>query len=219
MIIFMSDILCVTNRLLCKEDFLCRIDKIAKCSPKGIILREKDLNEAEYMALAKKVIEVCEKYHVPCILHSFVDVAITLRMDKIHLPLQLLRGMSEAEKACFTVIGASCHCALEAIEAEQLGCTYIVAGHIFATDCKKGVEPRGIDFLERVCKSVAVPVYAIGGITSSNMKKVLKAGAQGGCMMSGLMCCEKIESYIDEISMRGMSLNEVVRRQTNDDLR
>lgn len=190
MITFMSDILCVTNRLLCKEDFLYRIEKIAACGPAGIILREKDLTGEEYMILAEQVMEICKKYAVPCILHSFIQEARKLKSEAIHLPLPVLRGMTKEDKADFKIIGASCHSADDAVEAENLGCTYITAGHIFATDCKKSLPPRGTGFLKIVCRSVSVPVYAIGGINSGNVESVRNAGAKGACIMSGLMCCE-----------------------------
>ena len=64
----------------------------------------------------------------------------------------------------FKVIGTSVHSVEDAIKAEQLGATYMTAGHIFATDCKKGLPPRGLDFLKNVCDAVEIPVYAIGGI-------------------------------------------------------
>lgn len=188
MIIFMSDILCITNRKLCREDFLTRLEKIAKAAPAGILLREKDLSEAEYEALAIHVLALCEHYQVPCILHSFSAVAIRLAARRIHLPLPLLRRMTPEEKSHFSTIGASCHSIADAREAEQLGCTYITAGHIFATDCKKGVPPRGIPFLREVCQSVSIPVLAIGGIHADNLSQVRDAGAKGACIMSGLMC-------------------------------
>ena len=84
-------------------------------------------------------------------------------------------------------MGTSVHSPEEAALAEKLGASYVTAGHIFATDCKKGVPPRGLDFLENVCKSVKIPVYAIGGITRSNMHLALEKGAAGVCVMSGLM--------------------------------
>lgn len=194
----MSDILCVTNRALCKNDFLTRIENIAKASPAGIILREKDLPEAEYEILAKKVMEICEKHSVACILHSFTDTAIKLKADKIHLPLHLLSKLTEQEKRQFSVIGGSCHSVEDAVLAQKLGCTYISAGHIFATDCKKGLPPRGIDFLKQVCDSVSIPVYAIGGITCGSISLIRRSGAAGGCVMSGLMSCENPAEYLDK---------------------
>lgn len=49
-------------------------------------------------------------------------------------------------------------------EAEQLGASYLTAGHIYATDCKRGLPPRGLGFLKEVCREVSIPVYGIGGI-------------------------------------------------------
>lgn len=194
----MSDILCVTNRNLCKEDFLVRIEKIAKTKPKGIILREKDLSEADYRTLAIKVTQICQKYDVPCILHSFINAAIELNVGSIHLPMHILRQMSGEQKAKFSIIGASCHCSEDAAEAEKLGCTYITAGHVFDTDCKKGLPGRGLDFLYSICKAVSIPVYAIGGIDSHNFVSVRRAGAEGACIMSGLMCCEDVNKYMED---------------------
>lgn len=189
MIISMFKILCVTNRQLCEGDFLSRIEAIAKCRPEGILLREKDLSEEEYRELAKQVIEICRKYQVKCIFHSYISVAMELKADAIHLPMYKLRTMTEEEKQQFPIFGASCHSVEEAIEAEKAGCSYIIAGHIFATDCKKGLAPRGVSFLEEVCKAVEIPVYAIGGIDATKLKILQQAGAQGACMMSGCMKC------------------------------
>ncbi|MBR4626993.1 MAG: thiamine phosphate synthase [Ruminococcus sp.] len=186
----MSDIICVTNRKLCGGDFLAQIRKIAAAHPKAIILREKDMPPEEYAQLAKQVMEICAAYGTECILHSFADIAIELGAEAIHLPLHILKEMPEEMKNSFRIIGASCHSAEDAAEAERLGASYITAGHVFATDCKKGLPPRGLDFLREVCRTVHIPVYAIGGITPENIKDILSCGAAGGCIMSGLMQCE-----------------------------
>ncbi len=199
MIICMSDILCVTNRKLCKEDFLIRIEKIAKENPKGILLREKDLPVEEYKDLAKSVLEICQKYNTTCIFHSFADVAKELKHTAMHLPLPLLRILKEEDKSRFSILGASCHSVEEAEEAECLGCTYIIAGHIFETDCKKGLAGRGLDFLRNVCESVSVPVYAIGGISAQNIGRVKNVKAAGACIMSGIMTCDSPCQYLKQL--------------------
>jgi len=191
----MSDVLCVTNRNLCEGNFLQRVEEIAANKPKGIILREKDLTEEEYKKLAEGVLLLCKKYDTLCILHSFIDAAIELGAESIHLPLHILRKMDEEKKKMFKQIGASCHSVKDAEEAQRLGCTYITAGHVFETDCKKGLEPRGLDFLKNVCESISIPVYAIGGIGSENIKSVRDAGAKGVCIMSGLMRCEDVKEF------------------------
>lgn len=190
MIIFMSDILCVTSRLLCQEDFLTRLERIADAGCAGIILREKDLSPEKYRLLAEQVLPICRSRHVPCILHNDPRTAEALGTDALHLPLPVLRTLSPSRKASFRILGSSCHSLDEALEAESLGCTYITAGHIFSTECKKGLKPRGVEFLREICRNVAIPVWAIGGITPSVFSLVTEAGARGGCVMSGLMSCE-----------------------------
>lgn len=207
MIISMSDILCVTNRHLCGEDFLCRIRSIAAAHPAGIILREKDLPEDAYRALAKQVLQICREQDVPCSLHSFVDAAIELGAEAIHLPLPVLRAMSDPQKACFKSIGASCHSIEDALEAEQLGCTYITVGHIFETACKQDLPGRGLDFLSSVCERVSIPVYAIGGISEHNIASVRAAGAAGACVMSGLMQCEDVSETMKRFEKAGEKLD------------
>lgn len=196
MIISMSDILCVTNRSLCKEDFLVRIEKIAKTEAAGIILREKDLSEEEYQALAEKVLIICQKQKMQCILHTHTKVARKLACNAIHLPMPILRSLTKEERDAFQILGASCHSLEEAVEAENLGCTYITAGHIYETDCKKGLPGRGIGFLKKICETVSLPVYAIGGISAENIWEIKNAGAAGGCIMSGMMQCEDVQGYL-----------------------
>lgn len=191
----MFDILCITNRRLCQGDFLKRIKRLAACHPAGIVLREKDLPEVVYEALAKEVLAICKRHGTPCMLHSFTDAAIRLQADSLHLPLPQLRCISPAQRERFSVLGSSCHSVADAQEAEELGCTYITAGHVFDTDCKKGLPGRGLDFLREVCSAVNIPVYAIGGINPENISHVRIAGAAGACVMSGAMTCADAQAY------------------------
>lgn len=185
----MSDILIVTNRALCGEDFFVRLERIARARPAGIIVREKDLSPEEYGSLASRALALCRRHGAPCILHSFSDAALALGAEGLHMPLPLLREMGAAERRRFAVLGASCHSSGDAAEAERLGCTYVTAGHVFDTESKRGLPGRGLDFLRRVCRSVAIPVYAIGGVGPENIAAVREAGAAGACVMRAAMRC------------------------------
>ena len=202
----MFELLCVTSRALCRGDFLGQMERVAAARPAGIILREKDLPPPEYKKLAVAVMDLCARYGVPCILHSFVGVARELGRASIHLPLPALRELSEAERAAFPILGASCHSVADAVEAEALGCHYITAGHVFDTACKAGTPGRGLDFLREVCASVLIPVYAIGGIAPENVAKVRQAEAAGACVMSGAMTSADPEAYFAEMKERADAL-------------
>lgn len=181
-------LICVTNRKLCKDDLLTRIAQIAQGKPHGIMLREKDLTQIEYEALAFVVNKICLKNDVPLIINQNVKAAAKLKLPNIHLFMENLKSFKN-ELVGFSQVGASVHSIEEAKEAERLGATYLVAGHIFSTDCKKGVPPRGLQFLKEVCETVAIPVFAIGGITRNNIGEVAGTGASGVCIMSEAMTC------------------------------
>lgn len=199
----MSDIICVTNRKLCEEDFLDRLRRIAECRPAGIMLREKDLSEEEYETLAARVMEICDENSTTCILHSFAGTAARLSAKALHMPMNKLKAMTVEEKACFELIGASCHSAEEVACAQELGCGYVTAGHVFQTDCKRGLEPRGLDFLREACRAADIPVYAIGGVNAENIGSVIAAGAAGVCVMSGLMTCDDPKEYMRMLRAAG----------------
>ena len=181
-------VIAVTNRRLCDRPFTEQLERVCSHHPRALILREKDLSEHEYELLAGQVLEICRTHDVPCILHTYTEVARRLGCSRIHLPLPLFR--TEASSlGDFSLVGTSVHSVEDAIEAEKLGASYLTAGHIYVTDCKKGLPPRGTGFLREVCLQVSVPVYAIGGIhlDENQMKEIIDSGAAGGCIMSGMM--------------------------------
>ncbi|MEG0875289.1 MAG: thiamine phosphate synthase [Clostridiales bacterium] len=173
----------ITNSTLYPDNYLQKIEEIALLQPWAIILREKNLSEKDYETLAKAVMAICEKQQTKLFLHSYINVAKKLNHTKIHLSLPALQQHQD-EMDFFQEIGVSVHSLDQAIEAEKLGATYITPGHIFATDCKKGLRPRGLDFLAKIVKSVKIPVYGIGGICPKNAHEVLATGAKGVAMMS-----------------------------------
>ena len=181
--------ICVTNRTLCRDDFLTRIDHIAKKGvADAILLREKDLTEREYLELAEKVLSICKSHNRRCILHTYYKAAKELGCKEIHLPLPLLQKMrEEGEKEWFTTVGTSVHSLKQANLAMHLQADYMTAGHIFETDCKKGLPGRGLSFLSKVVCESEVPVYGIGGLSADNAGQVMETGAAGVCIMSGFM--------------------------------
>lgn len=195
----MFKLLSVTARTLCKEDFLARVDAICAAGIDGIILREKDLSELKYRSLAADVLQICRDTGTPCALHTYVTAAKSLHAEALHLPLQAFLSLGEAEKRAFPTIGVSCHSLDDVIAAQDGGCSYVTLGHIFATDCKRGLPGRGLAFLDEVCRRANVPVYAIGGINRDNIARVRDAGASGACIMSGLMTCPDPAAYLEEL--------------------
>ena len=184
-------VICVTHRLLCPDDFLERLESIAAQHPYALVLREKDLSESEYEALARDCLRICQKHAVPLNLNSQIAVAQRIGCDGIHLPFHLLlQHKNELED--FSRVGVSLHSPEEAAQLTDTPATYVQAGHVFPTDCKAGVPPRGLSFLRAVCQATDLPVFGIGGITAERYPAVVQTGAAGACIMSGLMTCNDV---------------------------
>lgn len=186
----MCRLIAVSNKALCQDNFAERIRKISALGI-PVILREKDLDENEYYQLLCSI-------NVPEITaHTYVGAARRFGCKSIHMPLSALESM---DISGFKTVGASVHSATQAIHAARFGATYLTAGHIFVTDCKKGMPPRGTDLIREIKASVSLPVYAIGGITPQNADEAINAGADGVCIMSGFMACEDIDVYAEMYS-------------------
>lgn len=194
----------ISNRKLCENENLEKqIKKIFSAYEKKIILknfdivaltlREKDLNKNEYLKLIEKVYPICQKYKINLILHQNYDLNLDdkYKIDGIHLSYNIFKSLNENIKAelikKYKRIGVSIHSLNEAKEAESLGASYVVAGHIFETDCKKSLEPRGLKFIEDLSSTLTIPIFAIGGIDEKNSLSVIDSGAFGVCMMSSIM--------------------------------
>ena len=194
----------ISNRKLCENENLEKqIEKIFLAYEKKIILknfeivsftlREKDLDENEYLNLVEKIYPICKKHKINLILHQNYDLNLDDKymIEGLHLSYEIFKSLNknirEGLIKKYKRIGVSIHSLDEAKEAESLGATYVVAGHIFETDCKKDLKPRGLKFVEDLSSVLTIPIFAIGGIDEENSQSIINSGAFGLCMMSSLM--------------------------------
>lgn len=171
-----------------KRDFLEQLQYIGHCCqvPNALILRRKDLSLASYELL----LQALPPLPYTIIPHTHYLLARDYGYKAIHVPLTILQSNAmQMQVQHFTTISTSVHSIEEAKVAAALGATHLIAGHVFATTCKEGVPPRGVDWLQQVCTATALPVYAIGGfaLTEPRQKQAQKAGAQGVCVRSAYM--------------------------------
>lgn len=194
----------ISNRKLCENENLEKqIEKIFSAYQRKIILenfeivaltlREKDLYKNEYLKLVEKIYPICQKYRIDLILHQNYDLVLEdkYNIEGIHLSYNTFKSLNKNIRKelikKYKKIGVSIHSIDEAKEVEMLGATYIVAGHIFKTDCKKDLEPRGLEFIQELSSALIIPIFAIGGINQENSHLVINNGAFSVCMMSSLM--------------------------------
>jgi thiamine-phosphate pyrophosphorylase len=142
-----------------------------------IQIREKDLSTRELCALVQRAVAICR--HARVIVNSRLDVALACGAHGVHLPGDApLPGVWRKITPPGFLIGVSCHTVEDLRMAE--GADYAFFSPIFRPLSKDDARaPLGLDALRKACTAVALPVYALGGITEENAGDCIAAGAAG----------------------------------------
>ncbi|MDR3206289.1 MAG: thiamine phosphate synthase [Candidatus Methanoplasma sp.] len=178
----------ITDRKNCVRPFPEQIAAVAEAKPDMIILREKDLSRDEYADLARRCMAVCRANGVRLCVNTFADAAKDVGAADVQMPMPLFR---DKKTEGFDNIIVSVHSPEEAAEARDLGADMVMFGNVFEALCKPGAPPKGLEALKAVCSAVDIPVLAVGGIDTLNMRSVLSRGAAGVCMMHHFMMAER----------------------------
>lgn len=166
------------------------------------IENSQSVKEAENSQSAKGAQSAESARRLPAIfVHNFADFALRVGERNLWLPLGVLRSFSAARgaeflRANFKKLIASCHSEAEAREALELGASAICLSHIFATDCKAGLAPKGLNLIRAVRGFYGGEIYALGGITPYNFASVLRAGADRIAVMSSAMAARDASDFI-----------------------
>ena len=186
----------VTNRYQDSlENFLEKVETACRSGVTIIQLREKNLTTNQYYQLAKQVKEITDAYQVPLIIDDRLDVCLAVDAAGLHigddeLPVSVARKVLGSEK----ILGVTAKTVKRALEAEEGGADYLGTGAIFPTTTKENAPITLISTLKTICQRVAIPVVAIGGLTSENIDQLMGTGIAGVAVVRDLMQAEDIET-------------------------
>ncbi|WP_173276677.1 MULTISPECIES: thiamine phosphate synthase [unclassified Streptococcus] len=186
----------VTNRYQDSvESFLAKVETACRSGVTIVQLREKNLTTNQYYQLAKEVKEITDAYQVPLIIDDRLDVCLAVDAAGLHigddeLPVSVARKVLGPEK----ILGVTAKTIKRALEAEKLGADYLGTGAIFPTTTKENAPITLISTLKTICQTVAIPVVAIGGLTSENIDQIMGTGIAGVAVVRDLMQAEDIEA-------------------------
>jgi thiamine-phosphate pyrophosphorylase len=130
------------------------------------------------------------------VVNDDVDAALELGADGVHLG----RGDAGAERArgAGLLLGASAASVAEARDGETRGAAYIGAGPIWATPTKPDAgQPIGLDGLGAICRSVSIPVIAIGGVDAANAGACIEVGAAGVAVVRAAQDAAAVRAAVD----------------------
>ena len=186
----------VTNRYQDSlESFLEKVETACRSGVTIIQLREKNLTTNQYYQLAKQVKEITDAYQVPLIIDDRLDVCLAVDAAGLHigddeLPVPVARQVLGPDK----ILGVTAKTIKRALEAEESGADYLGTGAIFPTTTKENAPITLISTLKTICQKVAIPVVAIGGLTSENIDQLIDTGIAGVAVVRDLMQAEDIEA-------------------------
>lgn len=173
------------------------VDDVEKSLKGGVTilqLREKHLDDEEFLKEALEIKKICEKYKVPFIVNDNVEVAIKSNAHGIHvgqkdMVAKDVRKLIGENK----ILGVSAQTVEQALLAEKMGADYLGVGAIFSTDSKSDAESVDISTLKEICKRVKIPVVAIGGIGKENVSLLENSGIVGVAVISAIYGENNIE--------------------------
>lgn len=186
----------VTNRYQDSlENFLEKVETACRSGVTIVQLREKNLTTNQYYQLAKQVKEITDAYQVPLIIDDRLDVCLAVDAAGLHigddeLPVSVARKVLGPEK----ILGVTAKTVKRALEAETSGADYLGTGAIFPTMTKENAPITLISTLKTICQTVAIPVVAIGGLTSENIDQLIGTDIAGVAVVRDLMQVEDIEA-------------------------
>lgn len=158
-------------------------------------LREKELDEALFLAEAMEISALCKHYRVPLIINDNVEIALRCGAEGVHVGQSDMAAKQIRQLAGERLmIGVSVHSVPEALQAVQHGADYLGVGAMFPTDTKSDADVLPISTLREICAAVSIPVVAIGGIHPDNITQLAGTGVDGVALVSAIFAAKDIEA-------------------------
>ncbi len=183
---------------------LAREKNIVDCARKALTggariiqLRDKSSEKEKLIPIAREIKDICHQSDALFIVNDYLDLALAVDADGLHLgqsdlPLSVARKALRIDR----IIGRSTHGLEQALQAEKEGADYIGIGSIFSTGTKENAEIIGIEALQNIRQTMAIPIVAIGGINENNIKQVVQAGADSVAVISAIFSKDGVEQSV-----------------------
>ena len=190
-----------------EESFLWTIEEACKGGVTLLQIREKERSGRDYLALARKVKEITDRYDIPLIVDDRIDIALAVDAAGVHvgrsdIPVCEARRLLGSGK----IVGATAKTVEQAKEAFAEGADYLGVGAIYPTTTKVITVLTEVSTLNAICKAVPIPAVAIGGLNKENMD-ILKGGCMSGvAVVSAIMKATEPRLAAEELKKKIQSM-------------
>ena len=166
-------------------------------------MREKGLTDdpaGEYLEEALSLRALTKRYNVPLIIDDNIKLALLCGADGVHVGQNDMdAAQARALLGPDKILGVTAKTVEQALKAQEQGADYLGSGAVFGTSTKADALPMTMERLGEICRSVSIPVVAIGGICLENIGKLKGSGAAGAAVVSGIFGAEDIEETVRQM--------------------
>ncbi|MCI7263004.1 MAG: thiamine phosphate synthase [Clostridiaceae bacterium] len=167
------------------------VEQVLKNGATFLQLREKELDPVAIEKEAEQLKELCAHYHVPFVVNDSVEIALACHADGVHVGQSDIKGRDiRALIGPDRILGMTARTVEQAKAAEAAGADYIGVGAVFRTGTKKDAKKLERKVLEEICRSVTIPVVAIGGISRDNVTELKGSGVAGAAVVSAIFAAQ-----------------------------
>ena len=178
-----------------KQSLYEQVESALKGGATCVQLREKELNDEEFLNEAIEIAALCKQYGVPFFINDNVEIAMKCHADGVHVGQEDMEAAQVRQRVGDDmIIGVSVHSVEEALEAVRSGADCLGVGAMFSTSTKTDVNVLPKETLRDICAAVDIPVVAIGGIGKSNISQLASTGVDGVALVSAIFAADDIES-------------------------
>ena len=194
----------VTDRAWIGKMSLCeQVEAALKGGATMVQMREKSLTDdtvQDYLEEARSLRALTERYKVPLIIDDNIKLALLCGADGVHVGQNDMdAAQARALLGPDKILGVTAKTVEQALKAQEQGADYLGSGAVFGTSTKADALPMTMERLGEICRSVSIPVVAIGGICLENIGKLKGSGAAGAAVVSGIFGAEDIEGTVRQM--------------------
>ncbi len=194
----------ITHREYMGSDYLQAVRDALLGGITMLQIREKLLDERELIDLVNTVKPICKEFNVPLIVNDKVDVLKLTDVDGVHIGQEDVPISEIRESFSDKIIGVTARSVEEALEAERGGADYVGVGAVFGSTTKDNIKPMTKKVLKEITEAVSIPVCAIGGVTSGNIRELMHTGIDGVAVSADLFDTDNVrksaEAIVREVS-------------------
>jgi 8-oxo-dGTP diphosphatase len=149
-------------------------------------LRLKSRNDCNFSVIVKELAELANKNNAKLILNGTPSDINTYNVDGLHLKSDELMNYEKRPISEEYILGASCHNEEELVRAERLNVNYVFISPVFKTNSHPEQNAIGWDNFSKMTSKVNFPVYALGGMTPTDLKIAKSYNAYGVAMIGAI---------------------------------